>query len=494
MISEWLIIVYKIRSYVYFMVTAMSPALPTPRPSRALLAVLLTGNFVTILDLFIVNVALADMGRALAANEVQLQLVVVAYALAYGLSLINGARLGDLYGRARLFLIGMTLFTLASGLCGLAATPWQLIAARALQGLGAGLLMPQVLASLRVLFDGAARQRAFATMGAVQGVAACISQLLGGVLIACNPLGWGWRWVFLINLPIGITVVLLGWRRLPAMRTPSPSRLDLYGAVSGTLGLAMILLPLMEGRAQGWPWWSLLAPILAVLVLAHFVHYQRALACRGGNPVLDIRLFANRHFAAGALGIFCLYSAISSFFFSLTLLLQRGLGLTPLTAGLVFTPTALAFFAGSQLSPRLAARYGRYALVGGMALFGSGLALSAVTAAFQPHNLVLLMLSLVFNGSGQGLAIPLAFNGVLGAIDERNAGIASGVLGTVQVIGTSTGVAVVGALLFAALSASPTATGVDGALLYGHALAQATVCNVIAALAGLLAFAFASRR
>jgi MFS family permease len=205
------------------------------RPWRAL-AVLLTGNFVTILDLFIVNVALPSIQSGLSASDTDLQLIVVAYALAYGLCLINGARLGDLFGRRRLFLAGMGLFTVASALCGAAVTPSQLILARALQGVGAGVLMPQVLASIRVVFEGEARRRAFGIMGAVQGVAASISQLLGGMLITLNPLDLGWRLVFLINVPIGIAALLAGRRALPEWRAPVPTRVDLRGALAGAHG------------------------------------------------------------------------------------------------------------------------------------------------------------------------------------------------------------------------------------------------------------------
>lgn len=265
---------------------------------------LLTGNFVTILDLFIVNVALPSIQQGLSASDADLQLVVVAYALAYGLCLMNGARLGDLFGRRRLFLVGMGLFTLASALCGLAITPGQLIAGRALQGVGAGVLMPQVLASLRVLFEGEARRRAFGMMGAVQGVAATISQLLGGALIALNPDGLAWRLVFLINVPVGLAALLAGRRLLPTLRASASVRLDVRGAFVGALGLALILVPMMEGREHGWPWWSLAGPLLALGVLAYFVRYEKALARHGDVPVLDMGLFTNRPFVAGVGAVF----------------------------------------------------------------------------------------------------------------------------------------------------------------------------------------------
>ncbi|WP_454694273.1 MFS transporter [Achromobacter aegrifaciens] len=463
------------------------------RPGRTL-AVLLTGNFVTILDLFIVNVALPSIQSGLLASDTDLQLIVVAYALAYGLCLINGARLGDLFGRRRLFLAGMGLFTLASALCGLALTPWQLILARALQGVGAGVLMPQVLASIRVVFEGEARRRAFGIMGAVQGVAASISQLLGGILITLNPLDLGWRLVFLINVPIGIAALAAGRRALPEWRAQVPTRVDLRGALAGAAGLALILVPVMEGREHGWPWWSFAGPVLALGVLAYFVRYEKTLARHGGVPVLDMRLFANRPFVAGIGAVFFFFSAISSFFFALTLLLQFGLGLEPLMAGAVFTPSALAFFGASLAGPKLAARYGRGALLFGVLVFTAGLGLSAITAATQPQNLTLLVASLLLNGAGQGLVIPLAFNAILGSVQEEQAGMASGMLSTLQVVGTSTGVAVVGGVIYTMLESAGNLSAGDGASIYGRALAAAMFYNIAAALLSLVFFGMATRR
>ncbi|MGZ9895014.1 MFS transporter [Bordetella bronchiseptica] len=476
----------------------MTDAMPSPNverrhPWRAL-AVLLTGNFVTILDLFIVNVALPSIQQGLSATDTDLQLVVVAYALAYGLCLINGARLGDLFGRRRLFLAGMGLFTLASALCGVAVTPWQLVAARALQGVGAGVLMPQVLASIRVLFEGEARRRAFGIMGAVQGVAATVSQLLGGALITMNAFGLGWRLVFLINVPVGIAALLAGRQALPEWRAPIAAKVDMWGALVGAVGLALILVPVMEGREHGWPWWSLAGPVLALLVLGYFVHYEQGLVRRGGVPMLDMGLFANRPFVAGIGAVFFFFSAISSFFFALTLLLQFGLGMAPLAAGAVFTPSALAFFGASLVGPRLAARHGHGALLFGVLVFAAGLALSAMTAATQPQNLPLLVASLVLNGAGQGLVIPLAFNAILGAVREEQAGMASGMLSTLQVVGTSVGVAVVGGVVFAVLEGAGGRPLAEGAMIHGRALAVAMVYNVAAALASLVLFRLATRR
>ncbi|OZB61446.1 MAG: MFS transporter [Thiomonas sp. 13-66-29] len=451
------------------------------------LAVLLTGNFVTILDLFIVNVAIPNLRVDLAASDAQIQLVLVGYSAAYGICLMNGARLGDLFGRRRIFLVGMALFTLASALCGVSPESWFLVASRAVEGIGAALLMPQVLASVRLLFQGETRRRAFGIMGAVQGVAASISQLVGGWLIEHAPVHMGWRMVFLINLPIGLLALWGGRAVLPTGAQQSGSRLDLVGAGAGALGLGLVLVPIMLGREYGWPGWALMLPMAGILVLLAFWQYEKRLLDAGGSPMFDVTLFHQPGFLAGAAAIFLLYSSISSFFLSLTLLLQAGLGLAPLAAGLVFTPSAVAFFAGSLAGPRLAMRLDHRALLPGVCLFIAGLAVSAWVGAHAPAALGLMVLGLVLNGAGQGVVIPLALNALLGQVRDHHAGAASGAIGTLQAVGTSVGVTLVGVIFFSALDHA------SGAVGYGDALAHATVYNLAASALSLLLFAYALR-
>ncbi|MEW1780884.1 MFS transporter [Arthrobacter sp. NPDC080086] len=462
------------------------------------LAALLTGNFVTILDLFIVNVAIPDIRAGLHASFAQIQLVMVGYSAAYGVFLLNGARLGDLFGRKRMFLAGMALFTLASALCGLATTPWMLIAMRVGQGLGAAILMPQVMASVRVLFDGDARRRAFGTMGAVQGVAASVSQIIGGLLIA-HPLAAqaaGWRTVFLVNVPIGITALLAARAFVTESRAPVAARLDVHGAVAGAVALGMLLVPIMQGRESGWPWWSWAVPLASLVVFRHFVRVERALSAAGGVPIIEMALFHNRSFVLGVLAIFLFYTAISSYFLALTILLQFGRGLSPLMAGLVFTPAAIAYFSGSLIAPRLAERIGQRALWLGMALFAGGLALLATMAQAGASNAWLLV-PLVIGGFGQGMVLPLSLNTILSSVDTAQAGMGAGTVTTMQAVGNAVGVTVVGVLLFSLLGHVEGAEGVDAAshaAHYDHAFAMAMLYNVAATVVALVLFWRAWRR
>lgn len=469
---------------------AIDALIPSPRRRWLALAILLTGNFVTILDLFIVNVAIPSIQGNLAASFAEVQLVLVGYAAAYGVFLMNGARLGDLFGRRRVFLTGMGLFTAASGLCGIAWSPGWLIAARVLQGTGAAILMPQVLASIRVLFEGDQRRHAFGVMGAVQGVAATISQLAGGMLIEHGG-GEGWRLIFLINLPIGLIAMAAGSVVLIETKAPVAARLDLRGALTGALGLLLVLVPVMEGREYGWPWWAFAIPLLSIPVFWNFVRYENGLWARGGVPIIEMSLFENPRFVAGVGAVFLFYSAISSFFLSLTVLLQFGLGLTPLVAGMIFTPSAVAFFVGSLAGPRLAARSGSGALLAGILIFACGPGLSALVAATAVDNLRLMILSLILNGLGQGIVIPLAFNTILSGIRDDQAGMGAGVLSTMQTIGTSVGVTIVGVLLFSLIEHATTASSLLTHQVYGHALAIATIYNVVAAILSFVLFTVA---
>jgi MFS family permease len=266
------------------------------------------------------------------------------------------------------------------------------------------------------------------------------------------------------------------------------------GAITGAFGIVLLLLPLMEGREHGWPWWSLAMPLLAIPVFVDFVRYEKLLLARGGVPIIDMSLFRNSSFALGVVAISLFYSAISSFFLSLTILLQAGLALSPVAAGAVFTPSALAFFAGSLFGPRLAKSHGHKALLIGVAVFASGLVLSVVAALLTPGNLTLLIVSLILNGAGQGIVIPLALNTILSGVSEAQAGMGSGTVSTMQTIGTSVGVAIVGILFFSLANPEVTVAPELHSTLYGHAFAIATIYNVVAALVSFILFTRLGRK
>lgn len=449
------------------------------------LMVLLSGNFLTIFDLFIVNVALPDIQRRLHASNAELQLIMVAYSLTYGALLLNGARLGDLYGRRRLFLVGMAIFALGSLLCAVAFSPWSLIGGRAVQGVGAALLMPQVYTSLRLLFEGEARRRAFAVMGAVQGIAGAAAQVIGGFLIMLDVGDFGWRLVFLVNLPVAIVALIAGGRMIVESRAPAAARLDLCGAVLGTAALTLILLPVMLGREHHWPSWTIACLLLSPVVLACFVCHEARLTRRGGVPVLDMALFTQASFVQGILATFLLFSAISSFSLSLTMLLQVGLGMSALQAGIFFLPSTVAFFIGSLVSAPLARRGDRRALCLGMGGFAAGLLAAVLSGLAADHAIRMLSISVILQGLGQGVVIPLLLNRILGTVAHEAAGMASGAFSTIQIAGSAFGVTIVGAIFFGVLERS----GVAHPAGYATAFSIAGLYNLIAVVLGLALFA-----
>lgn len=416
------------------------------------LSVLLLAGFVTIFDLFVVNVAIPGMQAGLGASFAQVGFIVAGYELAFGVLLITGGRLGDLFGRRRLFILGMGGFTLASALCGLAPNAWFLIGARVLQGLTAALLFPQVYASIRVNFNGNDSRRAFGLLGMTLGLAAIAGQVLGGWLVHADLLGLGWRSIFLVNVPIGGLAIVLA-RYIPESRASRRPALDWTGVCLVSAALALLLMPLIAGPDQNWPVWSQVSPVVAVVLLMLFYWQQEQRRKAGGWPLVDMRLLAQRRFALGAVLVLLVYSTSSSFFLCFALLVQNGLGLDPFVAGSIFAPCSAGFVLASLCAPRLVVRWGARAIVAGALLYAASIGLLIVQVGMAGAELIpsQLMYVLVAVGAGQGLIMTPLLNLVLGFVDEVQAGMASGVISTVQQVGAALGVAIVGMLFGAAL-------------------------------------------
>ncbi|KFX18637.1 MULTISPECIES: MFS transporter [Pectobacterium] len=459
-------------------------ALPTPAvnsPPWLGLSVLLMAGFVTIFDLFVVNVAIPSMQADLGASFSQIGFIVAGYELAFGVLLITGGRLGDVFGRRRLFVVGMAGFTLASALCGLAPSAGFLIGARILQGLAAALLFPQVYASIRVNFDGDDSRRAFGLLGMTLGLAAIAGQVLGGWLVHANLFGLGWRSIFLINVPIGLLAIAAA-RFIPESRTPQRPSLDWTGVALVCVGLTLLLVPLIEGPGQGWPAWSLWMLATATLLLAIFYRQQERRQRAGHLPLVDMRLLAQRRFLLGVLLVLLVYSTSSSFFLCFALLVQTGLGLDPFLAGSIFAPCSVGFVLASLAAPRLVARWGTAAIVAGALVYAVSISLLIMQVQIAGADLVAVRLIpvLVVVGAGQGFIMTPLLNLVLGFVDEIQAGMASGVISTVQQVGAALGVAVVGILFGTAL-----ATGDDAAAQAGQyvsAFVAGMLYNLVAAL------------
>ena len=460
------------------------PKTHQPKTHRLALTVTLTGAFMAIMDAFIVNISLPSIRADLHASFGQAQLIVAAYGLVYAVGLITGGRLGDLYGRKRMFMAGLGAFTLTSLACGLAPTPTVLIAARIAQGLSAAVMFPQVLSWMRVTFtDPAERARAFAALGLTQGLASVAGQIAGGVLVSADL--WGWRPIFLMNVPVGLVALVLAARVLEESRGQA-QKLDLAGAGLSAIALSFLLYPLIQGRELGWPAWMLTMLVLSVPMMLLFADHQRLKTRNEDSPLMDTRLFRHRAFVLGVTALFLLCTILFSFFVILAFVLQAGLGLAPLSAALIFLPLAATYVIASQVAGRFAQHARGMLIVGGIALtagYGGTAAayhwFAAYPAAFVP--------AMIWLGVAQGLLFTPLLNTILSQVPAHHAGIASGVTSTMTQAGGACGVAVVGLIFFAAVEAMQ-ATGAPPAAAYTTAFALALIYNVVAGsvMTGLL--------
>ncbi len=392
--------------------------------NRLVLAVVLAGTFMAILDVAIVNVAIPSIRKDLHSGFGAVELVISAYTLTYACLLVTGGRLGDLYGRRRLFIIGLLLFAASSGACGAAPSIGVLVAARAVQGVGGALMYPQVLSIIQVTFSGEERARALGVFGSVIGIAAIAGQLVGGALLALDPFGLQWRSVFLVNVPLGVLAAIAAAVVLPDDQERSEAGLDRGGVGLITLALVLLAIPLLEGRDAGWPWWMLVCLVCAVPAFMVFLAFERRFAARGGSPLVRIELFRNRSFAGGVPIALLFTASYASFLLLLAVYLQAGLGFSPLHSALVYTPAAAGFFVTSLTAPRLVPLLGRHVLSIGYVTAAIGLLATAATVAAAGKWLVgwELTPTLLVAGLGQGLGMSPLIGTIIAGLEPADAG------------------------------------------------------------------------
>jgi EmrB/QacA subfamily drug resistance transporter len=414
------------------------------------LGVLLTGCFMAILDVFIVNVAAPNIQDRLGTDAGTLELIVAGYTLAYAMVLITGARLGDDHGHRRFFLFGVALFTLASAVCGAAPTSEVLIGARVAQGIAAGLLVPQVLSIIQVRFVGAERTRALGIYGLVLGLASVAGQIVGGVLLVANPFDLGWRVVFLVNVPIGVATLVLGARLIPESRANEPRPIDPIGIVLLSAGVLAVVYPLVQGREAGWAPWVWASFGVGAVLLTVFVAFERSLTRAGRAPLLDLEVFQSHDFAWGLTSIFFLQCCAASTFLVLTVYLQDGRGFTPIQSGLTYLPLGLAFALASLFVRRLGPRVQSIATPLGMLGLAVADALLALAVFRTGHWSVFWTIPLlIVLGGGQGAAYTSIVTLVLSRVRHQHVASASGLLVTTVQLGNLIGVATLGSLFFA---------------------------------------------
>jgi MFS family permease len=461
----------------------IAPEHATDRRRWAVLAVALTGAFLVIGGVSIVNLAMPSMQSTLHTSANTVALVIASYSLVYAIFLIAGGRLGDLAGRKTALMAGLALFTVAVAACGLAPTAGSLIAARVLQGLGAALIYPQILSIIEETFDGQERNFALGLFGATIGGAVVAGQLIGGALIQLDLGGLSWRPAFLVLVPVGVVALAEG--HVSMTNTTSRTRhrhLDFGGILILGSALTMLILPLLEGRAAGWPWWLVAVLVAALPALASFFAYERRLLRSGRVPLLDPALFRQRSFSVGsAMGIVFFMGSLGFAVYT-SLVLQTGAGFSTMRAGLAFAPTGLALLAASLTAPRLIPRLGRHVLSIGYAVLAAGLVATFVTVEVAgPHLSVwTLAPALIAVGAGQGFGMSPLVGTVLSGVRKTDAGAASGALTTSFQVGQTLGIALVGTVFFTLVGAG------EGSQSERYLFAYRGLTLFLAALAAVL--------
>ena len=458
-----------------------------------MLAVLLLGQFMCIIDVLVVNVAMPSIAASLHASGASLQLVVGGYTIAYAMLLITGARLGDRYGRRRAYLAGVLIFTAASLACALAPDSQALIGFRLIQGAGAAVLVPQVFSIIQLNFTGPARARALSAYAAVLSAGAVAGLVLGGVVVTADLFGTGWRPVFAINVPVGIVLAAAVPRLVPPDGASSAEtsagrakQLDLAGLAAAACAVLLIVLPLVLGPGEGWPAWCFGCMAAGAVLAAGFVLVERRVAARGGDPLLNLAVLRAPALPPGLVTLALTQVAYGGLLFAFTLHLQAGLGESALRAGLSYLPMAAVFGLAGYNWRRLPAATRRVLVPAGLAV--STLAYLSLAVGLHTGAGALTWTGLAVAGLGLGLSVSPLLTQSLTHVPPARAADASGLLTTTVQLGQLLGVAALGSVyLSRAAGSGSSATGRAAA---SAAAMSGTACWLAAlSVAGLLAAA-----
>ncbi|HDT2075943.1 MFS transporter [Enterobacter cloacae] len=419
-------------------------------PGRAGLILLLTGQMLPMIDTSITNVALDAITHSLHATATELELIVALYGVAFAVCLALGSKLGDNLGRRRLFMWGVAIFGLASLLCGISGNIEQLLAARIVQGAGAALIMPQILATLHVTLKGTAHAKAISLFGGIGGIAFIVGQMGGGWLVSADIAGLGWRNAFFINVPICLVVLALSRRYVPETRRETPSRIDWAGTVLLAVILCCLLFPMALGPQWHWSW-PLKAALIAIIPLGYLmVLNARKKEREDAHPLIPPRLIQLRSIRFGVLIAMLFFSVWSGFMFCMALTMQTGLGMAPWQSGNSFIALGVTYFISAWFAPRMIARYSTSTiLLTGLAIQIIGLlALIATFRLWGMNNTTLTLVPATgLVGYGQALIVNSFYRIGMRDIQPDDAGAASAILSTLQQAALGLGPAIFGAIL-----------------------------------------------
>ena len=426
-----------------------TPADADPR-RWIVLFILLLASFMNLIDVTIVNTALPSMQEAFGATSSQIEWVVAAYVLAFALGLLPFGRLGDIVGRRKMFLIGVTGFTIASALCGLAPSIETLIAARVLQGFAGAVMTPQVLAIVQVIFPPQEKGAAFSLFGLSAGLAAVTGPIAGGLLITADLWGLDWRPIFLVNIPLGILAVVAGLTLIAKMPGNPALRNDYVGISIFGATILLLIFPLIEGRGYGWPAWAFVMLGLSVIGMVAFYLWEKRRDRAGAPQLLPVALLENRNFLLGTTMTMIFFSGVPGLFMILAIFFQGGFGLTALESGLTTIPFPLGVLLASLISGRLGSRFLSWRVAIGSLLLAGGMIVLRFTLAGVTDSIDhwAFVPGLLVAGIGLGIGISGLFQTILAGVPGRDAGSGAGALQAFQQVGGALGVALVGEIFF----------------------------------------------
>lgn len=419
------------------------------------LFVLLFAPLMSVVDIFIVNVSLPTIQTYYHTTNASIQLIVVAYLVGYAVFLITGSRTGDKLGRKKIFCLGMLVFTLTSALCGFAGSIEQLIVFRFLQGIGAAFMVPQTVTLIHLTFaEGKDRDKAFGYFGIIQGFAAVLGQFLGGYFIHAGWINAPWRLIFLVNIPIGLAAVILAAIFLRESLQNKGKKMDIGGVGLLTLALIFLIYPITQGRELGWPLWSIGMLSGGFVLLYAFILNQKKKGKSQLEPLIHLEIFQIKSFRLGILCVFFYFGLHNAFLLCSAVLLQKGYGLPPYSASLLFTCIGWAFIVSSYLSIRNKGRYGERMLQAGCVIMLLSFAAQAFLFTHRPPSNLSIISCFIVYGLGSGFVLPSILNVTLQEVPAKFAGSSSGIYSTIQQFSSATGVSIVAGIFFALLSHS----------------------------------------
>lgn len=445
------------------------------QPSKWIVLLILSSSvFLSVIDIFIVNVAIPTIKKGIHGTDGDIQLVIALYLLGYAAFLITGGRAGDYYGKKKVFIIAMLSFTFASLLCGISQTAFQLNTARFFQGISAAFMVPQGIAYIQLIFPShQERIKALGIYGSIAGAASVIGQFLGGVLPDTHFFIAGWRLIFLINLPLGIISALLAAKLLKDNTVTKNSKFDYPGVILLTAALVSLIYPLIRGAELGWPWWSIVLIGLSIVLLLIFLYDQKRKLLQRKEPLINVRLFGYKDFNIGLCAVLFYFMAQDSYFLINAILLQTGFGISSSETGVFFVFQGIGYVIASVIAIRLIPVYGKKVLQFGVLIMVTALVLHILFFKSAAVSRMLFLPILFIYGTGCGSVLPSLLTMALKSIPPKFAGAASGTFSTFQQTAIALGIGIVGGIFFFVLGKAGTLQD------YLSAYQTATIINII---------------